>query len=162
MGGWGWGKRNHSSGVKPLPKSLLRATEGKWDICIRPTEQDHLLSEVCDSVLFCFVGEGEESHASGALVRLVCSVFLGISSYLCRRFGSCALLLFGCAVGINHLPAHRGVFRSVSQCPHWRISDRRVRTRLWWIKHCDSCAKDSRRNVQLSIGFVNSAPFEGS
>lgn len=39
----------------------------------------------------------------------------------------CAPLLSPCIVGVDHLPAHQGVFRSVSESPYWIMDDARMK-----------------------------------
>lgn len=105
----------------PHPSSLIApAITGGWE------EETEKVQERRDG------GGGVGGvYTSGKLTGLICSVFLWMS---CLWLASCAPPLLGCVVGMSHLPAHRGAFRSVPQWPYWRINDLGVRTYFVMIK----------------------------
>lgn len=99
-----------------------------------------------------------ETSTSGKLVHLVCCLFMWMRLVSHCRLCSCVPppLLSPCIVGVDHLPAHQGVFSSVSESPYrsWMMSE--------WKHICHDwnkllVMKDSQHNQKF--GFFSDAHF---
>lgn len=81
------------------------------------------------------IKERWETSTSGKLVHLVCSLFVWMRDlYSTVSYVPVCPLLSPCIVGVDHLPAHQGVFRSVS-VSYWIMDDVRMKAYLLWLKH---------------------------